>query len=440
MTPTVVGLIGIILFFVLMLLRMPISYAMLISGIAGLAVLNSSSVALRITATEIFSNFSTYTLIAIPLFVWMGFLALHSGIGAKLFDFVYKLLGHLPGGLAIAAQGAAGLFGAITGSNTATAATIGSISIPEMRKRNYNDSLSTASVAAGGILGVLIPPSTLFIVYGIATETSIGKLFLSGIVPGIILMFFFMIVIYVMTLRNPDIAPRGERSNWKERFEAMTGGLWQVAAIFLLSMGGLFLGWFTPTEAGAVGAGGVLLISLLTKNMSWEKLKNSLFETIRTTAMIMLLIGSAMVFGRFITLSRIPHELGAFVEGLTLPPFLIMVVIIFIYLILGFFIDALALILLTIPVFYPIVVDTLGYDPIWFGVIIVLVVAMGVITPPVGLNVYIIKGIVQDVKLEDIFKGIWPFLFMIILLILLLIAVPEIATFLPNMEIFSKTS
>ena len=433
MTPVTIGLISIVIFFVFLLLRMPVAYAMLISGIIGITVLNSMNVAFNVAATEIYTQFSTYTLSAIPMFVWMGYLAFYTGIGTKLFEFANKAVGHLPGGLAMAAQAASGLFGAITGSNTATAATIGSISVPEMRKHNYSDSLSTASVATGGILGVLIPPSTIFIIYGIATEQSIGSLFLAGIVPGILLMILFMIVIFFITLRNPDIAPRGEKSSWKERFQALTGGIWQVALIFAISMGGLFTGWFTPTEAGAVGAGGILVLTLLTKQLSWDGLKKSLFDTLRTTAMIMLLVGSAVVFGRLISLSRIPFVIGGWIESLNMPAFAVMTLILLIYLILGFFMDA-----LTLPIFYPVVVDTLGYDPIWFGVIIVLVAGMGIITPPVGVNVFVIKGVVEDVPVETIFKGIWPFLYMLIVLVALLMIFPEIATFLPSLDVFQR--
>lgn len=436
MTPVSVGLTTILIFFVFLLLRMPVAYAMLISGMIGISILNSIDVAFNIATTEIYTQFSNYTLSAIPMFVWMGYLAYYTGIGSKLFDFANKLVGHFPGGLAMAAQGASGLFGAITGSNTATAATIGSISVPEMRRHRYSDSLSTASVAAGGILGILIPPSTIFIIYGIATEQSIGSLFLSGIIPGIILMVLFMIAILIVTVRNPELAPRGEKATWKERFQALRGGIWQVFVIFALSMGGLFTGWFTPTEAGAVGAGLILLLTLFTKQLSWEGLKNSLFDTLRTTAMIMLLVGSAIIFGRLISLSRIPFVIGGWIESLDLPAFVILSIILLIYLILGFFMDALALILLTLPIFYPVVVGTLGYDPIWFGVIIVLVAGMGIITPPVGVNVFVIKGVVKDVPVETIFRGIWPFLYMIIILVILLMIFPEIATFLPNLEIF----
>ncbi|KJS49478.1 MAG: C4-dicarboxylate ABC transporter permease, partial [Peptococcaceae bacterium BRH_c23] len=380
--------------------------------------------------------FSSYSLSVIPLFTWMGFLAFYSGIGGRLFTFAYKAIGHLPGGLAIAAQATSAIFGAISGSSIATSATIGSIAIPEMRKHGYDVSLATASVAAGGILGVLIPPSTIFIVYGVITENSIGSLFISGIIPGILLTLMYIGVIYFITRRNPDLAPLAEKATWKERMEAFKhGGLLEVVIVFVVSLGGLFVGWFTPTEAGAVGAAGVLVITVVTKQLSWAALKSSLYDTLNTIAMIMFLIAGANVFGRFIAITRLPFELGTWIEGLPLPPFVVMSLILLIYVIMGFVMDALALILLTVPIFYPTVVNTLGYDPIWFGVIIVLVAGAGVITPPVGINVYVIKGIAPDVPLEKIFKGIWPFLYAIIALIVLLMVVPEVATFLPNLLI-----
>lgn len=365
------------------------------------------------------------------MFVWMGFLAYYSGIGTRLYVFAYRVIGHLPGGLAIATQAACAVFGAICGSNTATAATMGAISLPEMKKYNYDTSLSTASVAAGGVLGVLIPPSVIFIVYGMATQQSIGKLFIAGILPGILLMLLFMAVIFLLVRRDPKIAPAGEKSSWKDRLGALKGGLAEVIVVFAISMGGLFAGLFTATEAGAAGALGVLLVSLIGRNLSWEGFKKSLFDTTKTTAMIMLLVACAGIFGKFMAVSRVPFELAAWTGSLDLPGFAVMALILLICLVLGCFIDALALILLTIPIFYPIAVDTLGYDPIWFGVIIVLVVAMGVITPPVGMNVYIIKGVVPEVPLETIFKGIWPFLAAIIICLAIITAVPEIATFLP---------
>ena len=428
-----IGLIGIFCFLLLLFLRMPIAFAMAIVGFAGFSFLNSVSSAYNMVAKEIFSNFSSYSLSVIAMFVWMGFLAYYSGIGTSLYNFAYRLLGHMPGGLAIATQAACAVFGAICGSNTATAATMSAIALPEMDKYQYNRSLATASIAAGGVIGILIPPSVIFILYGTATEQSVGALFMAGILPGILLTFLYMVVIYILTKRNPSLGPTGPKSGWREIISSIRGGLLEVMLVFLVSVGGLFIGLFTLTEAGAVGAGGILLVSLWRKRIDRDKLKKSLLDTTRTTAMIMLMIAGAVIFGRFMAVSRVPFELANWVGSLSLPPFAILGLILLIYFILGCFIDALALVLLTVPIFFPVVVDTLGYDPIWFGVVIVLVVGMGVITPPVGMNVYVIKGIKPDIPLETIFKGIWPFLGAIIACIALLILFPSIATFLPGL-------
>lgn len=433
MSVLLVGLIGIAAFFMLIILRMPIAYAMALVGFVGFSMLTSVSAGINMVTKELFSNFSSYSLSVIAMFVWMGFLAYYSGIGSRLYDFAYKMIGHLPGGLAIATQGACAVFGAICGSNTATAATMGAIALPEMEKYHYDESLATASIAAGGVLGVMIPPSVIFIVYGMATEQSIGKLFMAGILPGILMMLLYMATIFIITMRNPNLGPAGPRSSWKERIQSLKGGLAEALIVFSISIGGLFAGWFTPTEAGAIGAAGVLGISLLEKRLTREELLKSLSDTTRTTAMIMLMIAGAIIFGRFMAVSRIPFEIASWAGALPLPSFAILGVILSIYLILGCFLDALALVLLTTPIFFPVVVDTLGYDPIWFGVIMVLVVAMGVITPPVGMNVYIIKGVAPEIPLEVIFKGIWPFLFALIFCVILLIIFPEIATFLPNL-------
>ena len=432
MTGVTMGVVGIFIFFVLIALKMPIAFAMTLVGFLGFASLSSFSAGFHMVSREIFGNFTSYSLSVIAMFVWMGFLAFYSGIGTNLYVFAYKLIGHWPGGLAIATQIACGTFGAICGSNTATAATMAAIALPEMERYEYDASLATASIAAGGVLGVLIPPSVIFIVYGMATEQSIGKLFIAGIIPGILLMCLFMATIYLLTLRNPRLGPAGPKATWRERALALKGGLVEAMAVFLLSVGGLFAGWFTPTEAGAVGVAGVLGVALLEKRLSWEKLRKSLQDTTRTTAMIMLMIAGAVIFGRFMAISRIPFELAAWAGSLPLPPYAVMAIVLIIYLFLGFFIDALALVLLTIPIFYPLVVQTLGYNPIWFGVVIVMVVAMGVITPPVGMNVYIIKGVAPHIPLEVIFKGIWPFLCAVIVCLAILIMFPGIVTFLPN--------
>jgi tripartite ATP-independent transporter DctM subunit len=433
MSPLVIGLIGILAFFVLLILRMPIAYAMALVGFLGFSWLVSPTASFDMVAKEIYSTFSSYSLGVIAMFVWMGFLAFYSGIGSRLYVFAYKLIGHYPGGLAIATQAACAVFGAICGSNTATAATMGAIALPEMKKYKYDTSLATASIAAGGVLGVLIPPSVIMIVYGMATEQSVGKLFMAGIIPGILLMLLYMLAIYILAARNPALGPAGAKSSWRERLGALRGGLAEVLVVFSISIGGLFAGWFTPTEAGAVGAAGVLAVALLQRRLSWDGFKRSLWDATRTTAMIMLMVAGAIIFGRFMAVSRVPFELANWAGALPLPPFVVVGIVLLIYLILGCFIDALALVLLTIPIFFPVVVTTLGYDPIWFGVIIVMVVAMGVITPPVGMNVYIIKGVAPDVPLETIFKGIWPFLAALVACLVILVAFPRVVTFLPGM-------
>ncbi len=433
MTPVITGIIGIIIFLLLLATKIPIALAMTMVGLAGFACLVSPAAAFHMTAAEIYNVFSSYSLSVIPMFIWMGFLAYYSGLGSSLYHLAYKFLGHFPGGLAVATQVTCALFGAVCGSNTATAATIGTIALPEMRKYRYNDSLSTASVAAGGALGVLIPPSIIFIVYGIATEQSISRLFLAGILPGLLLMTLYIITIYLLASRRPELGPPGPKTPWRERLAALRSGLLEVLIIFTISLWGLVAGWFTPTEAGAVGAASVLLVALVERRINWERFVKSLADTTRTVAMIMLLVAGATVFGRFIAVSRLPFALAEWAGSLPLPPFLILTIVFLIYLCLGCFIDALALILLTVPIFFPLVVEVLGYDPIWFGVIIVLVVAMGIITPPVGMNVYIIKGVAKDIPLEVIFKGVWPFVAALTVCFFLLALFPQIATFLPSL-------
>lgn len=432
MTPEIIGILGIVLFLLLIFLKVPIAYAMMSVGLVGFGVLVSFKAAFSMVATDIFSTFSSYSLSVIPMFIWMGFIAYYSGVGTNLYNFTYKLVGHKKGGLAMATQIACAIFGAICGSNTATAATMGAIALPEMRKYHYADSLSSASVAAGGALGVLIPPSVIFIIYGIQTEQSIGKLFIAGIIPGLLLMVLYILAIYVVVAINPALGPASRRFTWRERISGLQNGLVEVIFTFCISLGGLFLGWFTPTEAGAVGTASILLVTVLRRQLNWDGFKKSLLATVKTTAMIMLIVAAAVVFGRFIAVSRLPFALATWASSLALPSFAVLTIILLIYLVLGCVIDALALILLTIPIFYPVAVNVLGYDPIWFGVIIVLVVALGVITPPVGMNVFIIKGVVKDLQVETIFKGVLPFVIALFVCIAILVLFPGLVTFLPS--------
>ena len=322
-------------------------------------------------------------------------------------------------------------FGAVCGSSPATAATMATVGLPEMKRYNYADELATGSVASGGGLGMIMPPSVVLIVYGILTEQSVGALFVAGIFPAILVTILFIISIYIKCTYAPEQGPRGESFSWKKRIKSLMG-MGETLIVFILVMGGLFMGIFTPTEAAAVGSFGVLVVSLARRNLAWEGFVNSLYETLGTSCMVVFIITGAVIFGHFMAVSRIPFMLADWLGGLPIPPMAVMAVIVFIYFIGGFFMDSMGLIVLTVPIFFPLV-KQLGFDPIWFGVIIVLVGEMGVITPPVGVNVFVIKGIAPDIPLERIFRGIIPFLIALIAFTILLMIFPEIATFLPSL-------
>ena len=432
MTPVQIGLIGIVLVFVLIASRMPVAYVMLVIGVAGIAQLTSIEATLSISASTIYDTFASYSLIVVPLFVWMGFIAFHAGISARIYDAVYKVMGSMPAGLALATIGASCAFGAICGSTTATSATMSAIAVPEMRRYHYKDSLATSVVAASAILGIMIPPSVILILYGIATGESIKHLFMAGIGPGILLTGLFMLVTFLLALRNPKLAPSGAPVEYKEKVRALVTGGIEVVIIFAAVMGGLFLGFFTPTEAGAVGSGATLLVALVRRQLNWKRFVDSLNAAVRISVMIMFLVMAARIFGRFLALTGVPSMLANFAVQLPISPLGVMGVILLIYLLLGLFIDALALILLTVPIFYPVAVQ-LGFDPIWFGVIIVLVVGMGVITPPVGANIYVVAGMVRDVPVVTIFRGVWPYLAAVILCVAIVTAFPQISLFLPDL-------
>jgi C4-dicarboxylate transporter DctM subunit len=430
MSPITAGIVGIGLLVLLFLLRMPVAFAMALVGLVGFAYLTTPVAALTLLGRDIFDSFSSYPLSVIPMFILMGTFAFASGISRRLYKTTYAWVGQFRGGLTIATVFACAGFGAICGSSTATAATMGQIALPEMKKYKYDDTLATGTVAAAGTLGILIPPSTVFIVYGIMTEQSIGKLFVAGILPGILLSIFFAMTVALLCWRKPSIGPSGLPTSWKEKLRATTGII-ETLVLFLLAIGGLFLGWFSPTQAGAIGAGGALLIGLGRRELSWRSFFEAGKEGLRTSCMVIFIITGAIIFGHFMAVSRIPFVLAEWLGGLPIHPMAVMGVIIFIYFIGGCFMDSMALIVLTIPIFYPLVIK-LGFDPIWFGVIIVLTGEMGVITPPVGVNVYVIKGISPDVPLESIFKGIFPFIVALIIVTIILIIFPQIATFLPN--------
>ena len=430
MNPIHIGIAGVILLIALLFSKFPVAFCMALVGLLGFGYLVSPAAALNIIIKDFYTVFSSYDLTVVPLFVFMGQILFYAGISRKLYDAAFTWFGHYKGGLAMATVGACASFSAICGSTNATAATMASVALPEMKRLKYRDELATGVVAAGGSLGILIPPSVIFIVYGIMTEQSIGKLFMAGILPGILLSLLFVLAIYIWVSLRPEIAPRIEKQSFKKRMRSLSG-LVEVLALFLLVMGGLFVGIFTPTEAGAVGAFGGLVIPLVSRQLSWGGFLEALYSSTRTTCMILMIVAGATVFGHFLAVTTIPVTLSGWVVGLPLPSWGIMLVIMFFFLIGGCFMDALGMILLTIPIFYPVAI-AIGYDPIWFGVVIVLVTELGVITPPVGINVYVVSGIAKDVPLEVIFKGTLPFVLALCTYLLVMTLFPQIALYLPS--------
>ena len=435
MSPTLIGIIGIIVMLLLFMSRMPVAYVMALIGYLGFSFMISGKGGLNLLARNVYDVFSSYGLTTIPLFIFMGQLAFNSGISRRLYDTAYKYLGSTRGGLAMATVTACTAFGAVCGSSPATAATMATVGLPEMKRYNYADELATGCVASGGGLGMIMPPSVVLIVYGILTEQSIGALFVAGIFPAILVTILFIISIYIICRLAPEQGPPGESFPLKVKLKSLLG-MGETLIVFILVMGGLFIGLFTPTEAAAVGSFGVLMVSLIRRQLTWQGFVKSLYETLRTSCMVMMLIAGAVIFGKFLAVTRIPFDLAAWVGGLNLPPIIIMAIIVGIYFFGGCFMDALAFVTLTVPIFYPVVMS-LGYDPIWFGVIIVMVTEMGVITPPVGINVYVVFGVAKTViggvPLESIFKGIIPFLLAVIVGTIILMILPQIILYLPNL-------
>jgi C4-dicarboxylate transporter DctM subunit len=419
MSPTSIAVIGIVVLVVIFLLRMPVAVAMGVVGFVGFAIASSWDGALRIVAKDLWATFSSYSLSVAPMFVLMGTIAYYSGISGRLFDAAQVWLGRAPGGLALASIAAC------------AAAAMGKVTLPEMKRFGYDDALRTGCLASAGSLAIMIPPSTVLIIYGVMTEQSIGKLFIAGILPGILLALLFMATVLVLVGRNPFLAPRGPRTSWRQKIKGLLGII-EMLILFALVMGGLFVGWFTPTEAGAIGAFGALFIALVRRKLTWKTMWLSLMETTRITAMVFLIIACATIFGHFMAITRAPFALSAWIGSLPVPPIVVMLLIMGIYLIGGCFMDSLALVTLTIPILYPIVTQ-IGYDPIWFGVMIILAAEMGVITPPVGVNVYVIKGVAPDVPMHTVFRGIWPFLGAELACTAILLVVPQIALVLPNL-------
>ena len=435
MSPATIGFIGIAVMLVLFCTRMPVAFVMAVVGFVGFSFLTSVQGGLSMISRSMYEVFVSYDLTTIPLFILMGQLAFNAGISRRLFATAYRFFGHIRGGLAMATVSACTAFGAVCGSSPATAATMATVAIPEMTRFGYRDRLGAGAVAAGGGLGMVMPPSVVLIVYGVLTEQSIGKLFVSGILPAVLLTALFLGAISITCRRHPDYGPPAEHFSWAERIRSLTG-LGDTLIVFAVVLVGLFKGWFTPTEAAAVGAFSVLVLGLFRRQLNFKLIMKSLEETLRTSCMILFLVAGAVVFGKFLAVTRIPFTTASYIGGLDIPALAVMGLIVLIYFLGGCFMDSLAMVMLTVPVFFPVVMD-LGYDPIWFGVIIVLVTEMGVITPPVGINVYVVYGVTtamkQNISLESIFRGIYPFLIATIVGVAILCVFPQIVTFLPSL-------
>jgi len=424
MSEVTVGLIGLAVLLCLFLTGIELSFCMTIVGFVGFAYLNSFSSACNLVVKDYFDTFTSYGYTVIPLFVLMGQIASNSDIAKRLYTAAHKWVGHVPGGLAMTTIVGATIFKAMCGSTLATVATFSGIAIPEMDRYGYDKRLSTGVVASVGTIGMLIPPSIVLIIYGIIVEQSIGRLFLAGIVPGLIISIFFMCVAYAWVTIKPAMAPRAEKELWSARWRVLPDFIW-VAIIFVVVIGGLMAGKFSPTEAGTIGTIAVLVLAAVKRQANVKMLVKSWDESLRTAVMTLLLIAGSVVLGHFLAITEIPFMAADWATGLSLPRWLIMVLIIIIYLIGGSFIDDLAFMILATPIFYPAVVK-LGYDPIWFGIMI------GVIIPPVAICVFIVKNI-TGIPFNTIYKGVLPFLLSLIACALLLFLFPDIATFLPNL-------
>lgn len=428
MSSLTISIIGLLAFLLLMTQGMPVAFAFALVGGLGVFLLKGAGPALGLVGGAPYEWASNGALLAVPLFILMGQFVYQSGISSELYNFTHKWFGRLPGGLAMATTMASTVFGACCGVSLAGCATFGTIAYPEMEEYKYSRRLSTGCIAAGGSLSSLIPPSAPFIIYGVFTETSIGKLFIGGILPGLLLSAMYMAVIYVICKRNPELGPPGPSYTWREMLASLSGVL-GVLILFLLVMGGLFAGVFTPSEAGAMGAFGAFVIVIIKRRMTFTNLKTSLRDSIRTTCFILMITTGAMIFSKFLAVAGFSSLFRNWITGMPLPPDIIMICILLIYIPLGMVMDVLAMILLTLPIVFP-VVTSLGYDPIWFGIMLTLLGELGNITPPVGMNSYVVQGVTK-VPLEDVFRGITPFAVAMLITVVILYVFPQITLFLP---------
>jgi tripartite ATP-independent transporter DctM subunit len=425
------ALLGFVAIFGLALLRMPLAFSMGLVGIVGIGLTRGWDPALASTAQVVYETGFAYTLSVIPLFILMGNFVARAGLAHELFAAAEAFIGHFRGGLAHATVAACAGFGAICGSSIATAATMSKVAYPSMKKLGYSDTLSTGVIAAGGTLGIMIPPSTIMVIYGIITETNIGKLFAAGVIPGLLTAVLMMAAIVYLTSRDPEHAPAGKRHTWAERWAALRG-IWGVAVLVVVVLGGIYGGLFTATEGAGFGAAGAFLFALARRRLTWAVLTQVLVESARTTAMLFTLIIAATIFANFVNFTSMPGDLKDWIVGLKVSPLMIITVMMLIYVVLGTVMEELTMVLLTIPLFFPIV-TALGFDPVWFGVLIVMIVQIGLISPPVGMNMFVINTLLPKVGLGKIFRGCWPFTVVMVAVLVLLIAFPQLSLWLPSL-------
>lgn len=425
-----IGACGVIALFALLFLRVPVWASLMLVGLVGNTLVGGWTSAFAILGTNAFDTSSAYTLSVIPLFILMGDVASSTRLSADLFNAARVLLSGIRGGLSVATILASACFGAVCGSSVATAATMTRIALPEMRKAGYDDGLATGSVAAGGSLGILIPPSIILVIYAAIAEQSVPKLFAAALIPGLVLTAIYIAVAIVVAHMRPDYAPTVSNVTWRERFEAMRQP-WQFLLLFIATIGGIYAGVFSPTEAAAIGAFGAIMLGLLGRRLTWKQLTKAVEGTVITSALLFVIIIGATLFAYFIVQTQLPLLLASFAESMNLSGLAVMLIIIVAYVIIGCFLEGIGMVLITVPVFLPLVMK-FGYDPIWFSIIVVIVVELGLIHPPVGMNLFVIQAQVPDVKLTAIYRGIMPFLIAPFLLIALLLAFPEIALWLPK--------
>lgn len=432
MDPITAGILGTVLLLVaIFFLRIPVAFAMGIIGFCGFAYVLNWNAATGMLGTELWNVFSKYGLTVIPLFILMGQICFYSGVNERLYKSAYAWMGEIRGGIAMTTVLACAGFAAICGSNSATAATMSTVALPEMKKFKYNPILSTGAVAAGATLGVVIPPSVVLIIIGLQTSQSIAKLFVGGMVPGVLLTVLFLGTIWYLCRKHEDWGPAGPKTTFAEKLKSLPGSI-EMIILFILVMGGLFLGFFTPTEAGAAGAALALLIAVISGKMTWKKFHLAVNDSLKISCMIMVIMLGAVIFGRFLAVTRLPFEAASWVAGLPIPPVVIIAVICLIYVIGGMVMDALALLLVTIPIFFP-VVTAMGYDPLWFGVLITVVTTLGAITPPVGVNTFIVASMAKDVPMTDVFKGVTYFVIAYVVCVAIMMMFPGLITFLPSL-------